>query len=373
MARVDGLRTRAGQIFCSCDSDGLPLDLDRLPVGAAIGRMAFAFGASVLSQVLTLSVLPLASAQLAELPSSFPVPYLALLVGAALAGFPASILMDVFGRKAAFSLGASLGIAGGILAAYAVMDRQFFLLIIAALWLGMAQGFALFYRHAGAMAGHSGGLVFGAGVMGALLGPFMVEGLAQSFGPLAIAYGLGAAGLANLLTLALAVGLPARQIEIEAETSPQLRPQLRHFWAATLIAALAWFAMTGLMARAPLMMAGCGLGFGMIASAMALHLAAMYVPGFVIGRWIAHSGGIKVGLWGLAMILVGGAALPWQVNSGGFGLALSIAGFGWGTATLGAMAYLHHEGRPSALWLGAHDGMLFLSAIAGALAFGRFG
>jgi len=373
MARVDRLRTRAGQIFCSCDSDGLPLDLDRLPVGAAIGRMAFAFGASVLSQVLTLSVLPLASAQLAEHSSSFPVPYLALLVGAALAGFPASILMDVFGRRAAFSLGASLGIAGGILAAYAFIDRQFFRLVIAALWLGMAQGFALFYRHAGAMAGHAGGLVFGAGVIGALLGPFIVEGLTQAIGPLAIAYVLGAAGLSNLITLALAVGLPARQIEIEAEAAPHLRPQLRHFWAATFIAALAWFAMTGLMARAPLMMVGCGLGFGMVASAMALHLAAMYVPGFVIGRWIAHSGGITVGLWGLAMIVVGGAAMSWQVSSGGFGLALSIAGFGWGTATLGAMASLHRDGRPSALWLAAHDGMLFVAAIVGAAAFGRFG
>jgi len=169
------------------------------------------------------------------------------------------------------------------------------------------------------------------------------------------------------------VGLPARQIEIEAEAAPHLRPQLRHFWAATFIAALAWFAMTGLMARAPLMMVGCGLGFGMVASAMALHLAAMYVPGFVIGRWIAHSGGITVGLWGLAMIVVGGAAMSWQVSSGGFGLALSIAGFGWGTATLGAMAYLHRDGRPSALWLAAHDGILFVAAIVGAVAFGRFG
>ncbi|NBQ38552.1 MAG: hypothetical protein EBU34_01925, partial [Alphaproteobacteria bacterium] len=61
------------------------------------------------------------------------------------------------------------------------------------------------------------------------------------------------------------------------------------------------------------------------------------------------------------------------VSSGGFGLALSIAGFGWGTATLGAMASLHRDGRPSALWLAAHDGMLFVAAIVGAAAFGRFG
>ena len=373
MARVDSLRMRAGQIFCSCDSDGLPIDLDRLPAGAGIGRMAFAFGASILSQVLTLAVLPLASSQLMSHPWQLPLPYLALLCGAALAGFPASILMDMFGRKAAFALGASLGIAGGILAAYAVIERQFLFLLIGALWLGMAQGFALFYRHAGAMAGHAGGLVFGAGVIGALLGPFVVEAVSQTTGPLAAAYGLGAAGLANFITLGFAVGLPARRIEIEMKTALVLRPNLRTFSGATLMAALAWFAMTGVMARAPLMMAGCGIGFGMVASAMAVHLAAMYVPGFVIGRWIAHSGGIRVGFWGLALILVGGTSLFWQDNSVGFSLALMIAGFGWGTATLGAMASLHHDGRPSSLWLAAHDVSLFLAALLGALAFGRVG
>jgi MFS family permease len=373
MARVDRLRMRAGQLFCSCDSDGLPIDLDRLPVGAGIGRMAFAFGASVLSQVLTLSVLPLASAQLVSQPWQLPLPYIALLFGAALAGFPASILMDMFGRKSAFALGASLGIAGGILAAYAVIERQFLFLLIAALWLGMAQGFALFYRHAGAIVGHAGGLVFGAGVIGALLGPFLVEAFSQTTGPLAAAYVLGAAGLANLITLGLAVGLAASDIEIEAKTAFNLRPNLGRFTLATLIAALAWFAMTGIMARAPLMMAGCGIGFGMVASAMAVHLAAMYVPGFVIGRWIAYSGGIRVGGWGLALIMAGGCAMFWQVSSAGFSLALMIAGFGWGTATLGAMAYIHRDGRPSSLWLALHDVTLFLAALLGALVFGRVG
>ena len=373
MARVDRIRMRAGQIFCSCDSDGLPIDLDRLPVGAGIGRMAFAFGASVLSQVFTLSVLPLASGQLVSQPWQLPLPYLALLCGAALAGFPASILMDMFGRRAAFALGASLGIAGGILAVFSVFERQFLFLIIAALWLGMAQGFALFYRHAGAMAGHAGGLVFGAGVIGALLGPFFVEGLDHATGPLAAAYVLGAAGLANLITLGFAAGLPARQIEIEATTTAHIRPSLARFSRATLIAAMAWFAMTGIMARAPLMMAGCGIGFGMVASAMAAHLAAMYVPGFMIGRWIAHSGGIRVGLWGLVLISVGGTALVWQATGAGFSLALMVAGFGWGTATLGAMAYIHQDGRPSSLWLAAHDVSLFVAALLGALAFGRVG
>jgi len=372
MARVDSLRMRAGQLFCACDSNGLPIDLGRLPVGTDLVRMASAFGVSVFSQVLTLSVLPLANLEIGGEPFRLAWPYLALLIGAALAGFPASFLMDMFGRRAAFALGASLGIAGGILAAKAMIDRQFSMLVIGALWLGMAQGFALFYRHAGAMAGHAGGMVFGAGTVGALVAPFLMEQLNLAAGPFTIAYALAIAGLANLVTLWLAVGLPARQVEIETAAKIK-RPTPAVFIASTALAALAWFGMTGLMARVPLMMAGCGLGVSMTASAMAVHLAAMYVPGFVIGRWIAAWGGITVGLIGLLLIVVGGSAVFWQGTLTGFSLALALAGFGWGMATIGALAALHRDGRPSPAWLAMHDATLFISALGGALAFGQFG
>jgi MFS family permease len=373
MARVDSFRSRAGQIFCGCDSTGLPLDLDRLPEGGGIVAMASAFGMSVFSQVLVLSALPIIGAGLAPAPAYVSLPYLALLIGAALAGFPASILMDVFGRKAAFGLGASLGIAGGILAFFAVETRQFPVLLIAALWLGMAQGFALFYRHAGAMAGQAGGFVFGVGAMGAFAGPFVVEAIEQYLGPLASAYVLFAAGLANLVTLAFAVGLPARDIEIEASEVAKLRPHIKSFVLATALAAFAWFVMTGLMVGAPLRMAGCGLGFGMVASAMALHVSAMYAPGFIIGRWIARSGGSAVAAWGLAFNLLGALAVYEQQSAAGFSLALTLAGFGWGTATLGAMALIHRDGNPPSAWLALHDAILFVAALLGALVFVRWG
>ena len=373
MARVDSFRMRAGQIFCACDSDGLPIDIGRLPQSASLERTALAFGASVLAQVLTLAVLPLASATIAPNPSVLPLPYLALLAGAAVASYPASILMDMFGRKSAFALGASLGLAGGILTAWALLDRQFSGFVIGALWLGMAQGFALFYRHAGVIAARAGGFVFGAGALGALLGPFVIEAMNAATGPMVAAYVLGLVGLINCLTLGLAIGLPSRQIEIESDDTSVQRPALPLFLTSTGIAALAWFAMTGIMARAPLMMAGCGIGASMTASAMAVHLAAMYVPGFVIGRWVAKSGGVKVGLAGLGLVALGGGVLLFQTSSIGFSLAMMVAGFGWGTATIGAMAMLHRDSRPSPLWLALHDGSLFVAALLGALTLGRLG
>ncbi len=373
MARADSLRMRAGQIFCACDIDGLPLDLDSLPKEASIRRMALAFGASVLAQVLTLSALPLASASITLPISSVPWPYLAMLLGAALAGFPASLLIDKMGRRSAFALGASLGVAGGILAAWALMARLPQPFIIGMLWLGMAQGFGLFYRHAGAMAGGAGGLVFGAGVIGALIGPFVIQAAQDFGGPLAPAYALALSGIAHLLTLALAVTLPARSIEIETKEAEIQRPPKRLFLRATVLAALAWLGMTGLMAQAPLAMIGCGLSFSMTATAMAAHLAAMYLPGFVIGRLIVRLGALHSALFGLILLVLGAFSLQFQGDIAGFSLALAVAGFGWGVATIGATAMIHRAGRPSMRALALHDISLFLAAMAGAALFGRLG
>lgn len=373
MARADSLRMRAGQIFCACDIDGLPLDLDTLPKDSSIVRMAFAFGASVLAQVLTLSALPLASASITLPLSHVPWPYLAMLLGAALAGFPAALLIDRMGRRSAFALGASLGIAGGILSAWAMMARLPQPFIIGVLWLGMAQGFGLFYRHAGAMAGGAGGLVFGAGSLGAIIGPFIIEAAQNIGGPLAPAYTLGVAGLAHLLTLALAVSLPARIIEIETRDVEIQRPPLGRFLSATLLAAMAWFGMTGLMAQAPLAMIGCGLSFSLSAVAMAVHLAAMYLPGFMIGRLIIRLGALNTAFLGVVLLGFGAMLLQFQGNLAGFSLSLAIAGFGWGTATIGSTAMMHRAGRPSVHALALHDISLFLAAMAGAALFGRLG
>lgn len=371
MARADSLRMRAGQIFCACDIDGLPLDLDAMPKDASILRMATAFGLTVLSQVLALSVLPLASASLATPQSALPLPYLALLFGSALASFPASFLMDMFGRKSAFALGASLGLAGGILAAWALYTRQYPAFMIGVLWLGMAQGFGLFYRHAAAMAAGAGGIVFGAGVVGALVAPFLISLLASFFGPLTSSATLAASGLVSLVMLGLAVTLPSRRIEIETDERNIKRPSWILVLAATEIAALAWFGMTGIMAHAPLAMAGCGMSMSMSSIAMAAHLSAMYWPGFVIGRLIVKLGTVPTSLIGLAMVGIGGVATLYQSHVIGFTLAMSFAGFGWGMATIGATAALHRAGRPSPSALALHDIALFLAAMLGAAVFGR--
>ena len=364
-------RMRAGQLFCACDSDGLPLAVGREPDRASIRVMALAFALSVLAQILTVSVLPLVSAPLAPSPQAVAWPYIALLAGGALSSFPASILLDLFGRRAAFALGASLGLAGGMMSYWAVIHGQYIGLVIGVAWLGMAQGFGLFYRHAGAMASQGrAGMVFAAGTGAALLAPLLMAAMDALAGPLAAAGVLALAGLVYLLTLGVAIRLPGRKIGHDGGEARPARPARAVIFGATALAGLAWAVMTGVMAHAPLVMAGCGIGFSASAAAMALHLMAMYAPGLVIGRWVAAWGGLWVSLSGLGLLLAGAMLLGLQATFVGLSVALVVAGAGWGIATIGASAWLHQGAQPSPTQLALHDMVLFLAAIAGAASLG---
>jgi len=98
---VDDLRMRAGELACVCGAqEGGDDALD----AHDLGRLAAGFGLSALAQALVLSTLPEASRVLAPTLDRLGWPYALLLVGAALATFPAAFLIDAFGRRSAFAL-----------------------------------------------------------------------------------------------------------------------------------------------------------------------------------------------------------------------------------------------------------------------------
>ena len=144
---------RPGHLVCACDltpsaSSG-SFDLD----GPSLAVTAGMFALTVLGQALSTVVLPAAGLVLAPRTSMAVWPYALTLVGAGIATLPAAALTDLFGRRAALALGASLGLAGGALAARSFAGGQFFGLALGAFWLGVAQGFGFFYRHAGVSGG----------------------------------------------------------------------------------------------------------------------------------------------------------------------------------------------------------------------------
>ncbi len=178
-----------------------------------------------------------------------------------------------------------------------------------------------------------------------------------------------AAAVTQVLVLALAVFATARAPVLpRPQAQASAPPDWRAFAGPSLIAALAWFGMTAAMVAAPGAMVGCGIGAPVVFSAISWHVVAMYAPAFFTGIFARRIGALGAAGLGLALIvaawgLEGAAHDYWR-----FAAALIVVAVGWSFATAGASLRLYATARPSRAMLAAHDAVLFLSAIAGAIA-----
>ena len=363
-ADLDPAAGRAGRLDCVCAPGE-----ETARGGEALARLTAGFGLAVLAQTLVLAALPLAAAAAAPRPALAGAPYALALLGAALATFPASFLLDAFGRRAAFSLGASLGVAGGALSAWSAMRGLFAPLCVGAFWLGLAHGFALFYRHAaaaGSQGPRSGAVVFAGGALAALFAPGVMFFTAEWAGPFADAATLAAAGLADLVALVIAVTLPHALAMARAEPRPA--PPLPAFIAATIIGAIAWFVMTLMMARAAPTLVACGVASAAVGGVIAWHLVAMYAPAAII-RFAGTAPPPTIALvGGLATLVAGAALFSTGAAATSIGIALAAAGVGWSLANAGLMQWIYRDGAPTRLMLALHDFALLSAALGGAMA-----
>ncbi|MFC0219274.1 MFS family permease [Pseudochelatococcus lubricantis] len=369
---------RAGRLACLCAPSVL---IDDRAVSRHVNRLAAGFALAVLSQVLMVGTLPLAGAFLAPRPWMAPLPYAAMLIGATVATFPASFLMDAFGRRAAFALGASLGIAGGIMSAWALLNQQFIPLMLGAFWLGISNGFGLFYRHAAAsVTGPADrraaiAAVFGAGAFVGLIAPSLA-GFAEGLAAPRLFVGTAlAAAVAQVGAFALALTLPSvspQMAEAQAAEMPAARTQdWRTVIGATFAGVVAWMVMTMLMAAAPLAMAGCGLSPGLIFAGISWHMVAMYAPALFTAHLPQGVTPPLVALGGLLLLALGVPVFAAAETAAAFTLALALLGAGWSVCVAGTTQWLHENGPPSRLVLALHDGTVLLAAVLGALLAGQ--
>ena len=360
------IAARAGRLVCFCPP-GMPVEgaQARGPVLLSAG-----FALSVLAQTLTLGILPLSGLLMAPRADLAGLPYMAMLIGAAVATFPASFLLDAFGRRASFALGASHGIAGGLVLAWALTAHAFIPFCLGAFWLGVAQGFGLFYRHEAAMGGgvmgraRLLGVGSGSGALAGRVGPglLMAGGRLMPLTPFVPAALAAAFVQVGVLALAMVWG------PHEAAVSPAQDKRafhLRDALAPTVIAAAAWFGMTALMLASPSAMMSCGLSAAGVTGLLAWHVVAMYAPGFGIGLLTKVLGEAGTALAGLALVILARLLLVHAADAAGFALGLMVLAVGWCLATAAATVWLQKTAPPR--WaLAAHDACLLLSALAGA-------
>jgi hypothetical protein len=341
---------------------------------SATALLAIGFAFSILAQVLTLSILPLAGLSLAPSKGWATVPYTAFYAGAALASLPASLLLDSFGRRAAFTLGGSLGAAGGLVLVWALVMLHFGALVLGAFWLGISAGFGLFYRHAAMPVGGKGArpalLVFGAAALASLAAPTIADFAELFASPRVFAGTAAAAAVAHIGSLAATAALPYGRTR-EVRSQAKGLQGFRNMVAPTAFGTLAWFLMTALMGAMPITMVGCGLTEA-VAGTVAWHIMAMYAPSLALACLPSAARPVPLVSLGGLLLISGSLIFRLSQDTAGFSLSISLIGVGWSLVTLGTTLWIYKDGGPSRLLLGIHDGSLLSGALLGAFAAGAF-
>lgn len=285
------------------------------------------------------------------------VPVSAMVLGTAFGTIPAGIIMRRFGRRAGFMGSAMVGVASGLLAAYAVLLNHFLLFSFACGLGGFAGAFVQQYRFAAADTASDAfkpkaiSWVLAGGVLAGVVGPQTVIATKDMFAPILFAGTYVAqAGLALIAMFLLAfikIPKPPRQSHKQAGGRPlaQIMKQPR-FIVAAACGICSYALMSLVMTATPLAMIGCGLSETDAALGIQWHVLAMFGPSFFTGSLIARFGKERIVSIGLALLAGCAVVALMGLELAHFWTALVLLGLGWNFGFIGATAMLTDTYRP---------------------------
>lgn len=295
-------------------------------------------------------------------------------VGMALGTVPAAMLTRYIGRKFGFIGGLVIGIAGTMVAGYALMIGSFLLFCVGALASGIASGFGQQYRFAAADRGTPDfkakaiSWVLVGGVAAAIIGPQLIIYTGDLMLPVQFAGAYFSASLLFVIAIAAMLMLDSSQPPEAADTGPPpvARPlsvimAQPRFLVALLCGTSGFALMTFVMTGAPLAMVAEGISHNHAVLGIQWHVLAMFAPSFFTGNLIARFGKETIVATGMIILIVcGGVALA-GLDLWHFWLSLILLGIGWNFSFIGATAmitdtYAPHEKNKAQ---GVHDLILF--------------
>ncbi|BDA84067.1 MFS transporter [Aureimonas sp. SA4125] len=295
-------------------------------------------------------------------------------IGIALGALPAAALMRIVGRKHGFVAGACLTATGGLAAATALFQQDFWLFALALLLIGIGGAFVQQYRFAAtdgapkAFQARAIATVLVGGIFAAVIGPQAVRFSSGLFLPTEFAgafVAVTALSLAGALVLhalrdvappaasQMTDGLPARPL---ADIVRQPK-----FLVALVCGVGTYSMMSFVMTGAPLAIVGCGFSQDIGVLGIQWHVLAMFAPSFFTGRIIARFGKEKVVATGLVLIGLSAAVALEGLEIWNFWLALILLGLGWNFGFIGSTAMVAETYRLSERnkTQGMHDFILF--------------
>jgi MFS family permease len=310
----------------------------------------------VTGHALMLAAAPIVGLSLTTDPTWVTLPVALHFLVMMATSLPAAFLMKRIGRRAGFLLGNVCGIAGALVAAYGIWQRDFLLFNLGLALNGVLSGFGTYYRFAAAEAAGADyrsraiSYVLAGGVVAAVVGTTLARVTEHSVpqAPFMGSY-LSVMAIYLLAIVALLfVDIPAATSADRRKVGRSYGEIARHpaFIVALIGGTFGFGVMNLIMMATPLAMHDHHYPFGDVALVIQWHMLGMFAPSFVSGRLIARFGVVPIMLWGVVLC---GACLAINLMSAHFwalSMALILLGVGWNFLFVGATTLLTETYRP---------------------------
>ena len=284
------------------------------------------------------------------------LPISMIVLGSMLMATPMSAIMQRYGRRAGFALGAFGGALGAAIGAWGLITQSFALFLTGSVLTGIYMSAQGFYRFAAADTADEAfrpkaiSFVMAGGLVSAIIGPQLVKVTSDAMivpflGSYLVVMAINVIG--SFLFLGLDIPRPAPPDPTQSAGRSRLEMLHTPEIAVAIICAMVAYALMNLvMTSTPLAVVGNGHSQSNAADIVTGHVLAMFVPSFFTGHLITRFGARPITATGLVilggagLVALAGIALP------NFFIALILLGIGWNFGFIGATSMLMAAHRP---------------------------
>jgi len=298
----------------------------------------------------------LAGASLASNICFATLPVSLIVLGSMCTATPLAGIMQRFGRRAGFVVGAAGGALGAAIAAWGLYEASFPLFLAGSFLTGIYMSANGFYRFAAADTASAGfrpkaiSYVMAGGLLSAVVGPQLVKLTTEAMVVPFLGTYLAVIAL-NLCGVFLFALLDIPKPPAPTPESPVARSRMEMLRAprvavAIICATVSYALMNLVMTSTPIAVVGCGFATADAANIVSAHVLAMYAPSFVTGHLILRFGVERIVGLGLVILAAAGGVALMGVELGHFYVTLILLGIGWNFGFIGATTMLAGSHKP---------------------------
>ena len=284
------------------------------------------------------------------------LPITMIVLGSMLTSPFLSTIMQRYGRKTGFFIGAFGGALGAMVGSIGLYTSSFGIFLFGSFLTGIYMSAQGFYRFAAidnaseAFRPKAISYVLAGGLLAAIIGPQLVKVTAHAMAVPYLATYLTVIGLNIGGSFVFLLLKTSKAQETNDNMGPiRSRKELLRdpkIAVAMICGMVSYSLMNLMMTSTPLAVVGCGYGEDTAADVVSSHVLAMFLPSFITGHLIARFGVEKVIATGLIFLGISCCAALSGLAVFNFFAALTLLGLGWNFGFVGATTMLADAYRP---------------------------